>query len=48
MAENVTLSVGQKDKETWSKFKARHPRDASPTIMALIRSHVDENPEKYR
>lgn len=47
MAENITLSVAQEHKESWSKFKAKHPHDASPTIMGLIKKHVSENPEKY-
>ena len=47
MAETVTLSVAQEFKEIWSKFKAKHPRDASPTIMGLIKKHVSENPENY-
>ncbi|WP_346434761.1 hypothetical protein [uncultured Methanoculleus sp.] len=47
MAENITLSVSQRNKEVWSKFKAVHPSNASPTIMKLIRNHLDEHPEQY-
>jgi hypothetical protein len=47
LAENVTLSVGQKYKKIWTRFRAKHPHAVSPTIMELIEQHVNENPEKY-
>ena len=47
MAENVTLSVGQKYKGIWRRFRAKHPHDASPTILGLIEKHMEANPERY-